>query len=193
MSRLTLSNIQLRSNLLSEEYQREMSRVTVFEFKDIRRRCPYLTPPETMTEMQREQWRQHLFDGEGSVSMDDDERRRAWLERLAENVVGALASLEERPEVEQAFEILCVAEQLADPAMGSLYAAHAAGWRDRARAVLARDEFRPLTPDMINGRLGIILGRSLPETLDKPGGTTTTAALSERSASLTSTVARIGG
>src|SRR5271165_2424941 len=61
MSRLTLSNIQLRSNLLSEDYPREMGRVTVFELKDIRRRNPLLRPPEAMTNAQREQWTRHLF------------------------------------------------------------------------------------------------------------------------------------
>ena len=121
MRRFSLSNLQLRSNLLSMEYQREIRRVTVFEFKNIRERNPNLMSPDNLTEAQRQEWREHLFWGDRSVSMNADDRARAWPELLAEDIPEALAALETRPDLERAFEILIVIELLSSPQIESHY------------------------------------------------------------------------
>jgi len=164
MFRLGLSNLQLRSNLLPEDYQGEykhrlgtkvMHCITVYEIKDIKRRCPLLILE--FTPEQQKEWISGLFDGDTSVSMAECDRARAWLEQLAENMEEALASLEDRADAERAFEVLCGAESLADPRLDSTYAAKAAVWAQRARAILERPEFR-LTPQMIDDRLNEVLG-----------------------------------
>jgi hypothetical protein len=161
MSRFGVSNLQLRSNLLSPEYQREIRRVTVFEFKDIRERNPNLMSPDGLTEAQRQEWREHLFWGDRSVSMDDDDRARAWLELLAEGIPEAVAALETRPDLERAFEILVVTELLSLPQVESHYRTQAQAWGERVRAVLARDEFR-LPRDIIDQKLAGLLGAPVP-------------------------------
>jgi hypothetical protein len=164
MFRLGLSNLQLRSNLLPEDYQGEykhragkriMAVITAHEVKDIWRRNPLLK--DYLTREQHQEWIARLFDGDTSVSMAECDRARAWLEQLAENMEEALASLEDRADAERAFEVLCVAESLADPRLDSTYAAKAAVWAQRARAILERPEFR-LTPQMIDDRLTQALG-----------------------------------
>lgn len=160
MTRLALSNVQLRSNLRSEDYQQEMGLLTVFEVKDIWRRNPMLRAPDALTPRQKEEWKDHLFWGERVVSLEDDDRGRAWLEALAESVEPALEAIEERPTYEEAFELLVVTEQLKAEALGSWYGPRAADWSRRTRAVLARDEFR-LTPAIIDQRLAEILGLSV--------------------------------
>jgi hypothetical protein len=157
MRRFSLSNLQLRSNLLSLEYQHEIRRVTVFEFKNIRERNPNLMSPENLTEAQRQEWRERLFWGDRSVSMSDDDRARAWPELLAEGIPEALVALETRPDLERAFEILIVTELLSSPQMQSHYRTQALAWGERVRAVLARDEFR-LPRDLVDQRLAGLLG-----------------------------------
>jgi hypothetical protein len=155
MRRFSLSNLQLRSNVLSEDYQRQLRRLTVFEIKNIRERNPMLISPDDLTEPQRQEWREHLFWGERSVSLDDDDRRLAWIERVAQALEDAIASLEDRPDVEGTFEILCVTESLTS--LDSHYAVKAEEWGQRARRLLGHTEFR-LSPDMIEERLCEILG-----------------------------------
>jgi len=165
MSRLGLSNLQLRSNLLPEDYQGEyesrsgtkvMALITAFEVKDIWRRNPLLR--DSLNPTQQKEWTARLFDGDISVSMSEYDRRRAWLEQLAERVGEVLASLEDRADLELAFEVLCIAESLAAPSLDSTYAVKAKRWAYRARAILGRAEFR-LTPQMIDDRLTEVLGQ----------------------------------
>jgi hypothetical protein len=149
--------VQLRSNLLSLEYQREICRVTVFEFKNIRERNPNLISPDNLTEAQRREWKEQLFWGDRSVSLSDDDRARAWPELLAEGIPGALAALEARPDIERAFEILIVTELLTSSETDSHYRTQALVWGDRVRAVLARDEFR-LPRDFVDQKLSGLMG-----------------------------------
>jgi len=164
MFRLGLSNLQLRSNLLPEDYQGEykhrpgqkiMAVITAHEVKDIWRRNPLLK--DHLTREQHQERIARLFDGDTGVSMAECDRARAWLEQLAENMEEVLASLEDRADAERAFEVLCVAESLAAPRLDSTYAAKAAVWVQRARAILERPEFR-LTPQMIDDWLTQALG-----------------------------------
>lgn len=155
MTRLRLSNLQLRSNLLSENYQKELRSITPYEVKDIWRRNPMLK--DSLTPKQQKEWTARLFDGDTSVSMSERDRGRAWFEQLAEQVEEVLVSLVDRADVEHTFEVLCVAESLAAPVLDSTYAAKAMEWAQRARAILGRAEFR-LTPQMIDDRLTEALG-----------------------------------
>jgi hypothetical protein len=159
MNRLNLSNLQLRSNLLSTEYQQEMGRLTIFEVKNIwDRTC--LKDPEKLTPEQRQQWTDHLFWGQKRISLEDGDRARAWLEMLAEAVPAAIFEVEGRPDQERAFEILVVVEQLLSPEVDSHYRAQAIDWKKRLMAVLARDEFR-LPSDQVEQRLSELLGRPI--------------------------------
>src|SRR5436190_206410 len=132
MNNLGLSNLQLRSNLLTADYQNEMQRVTVFELKDLLRRLTgfgrWDDHREKLTPQQRQELERSLFWGSTSVSMTDGDRRRAWLEKLAENIETVLVSLEDKADVEQLFEALCVAECLAAQGLDSTYAAKADVW-----------------------------------------------------------------
>ena len=95
MARLHLSNLQLRSNLLTEDYQKEMRAITAFEVKDIWRRNPLLK--DNLTPAQQKEWTSRLFDGDDSVSMAESDRSRAWFKQLAERVGEVLESLEGAP------------------------------------------------------------------------------------------------
>jgi hypothetical protein len=95
-----LSNLELRSNLLSNEYQQEMRRVTVFELRDIYERCPLLRGIRPHTAAQQRELDRSLFWGMQSVSMDDANRRRAWALRLLERLPEVVEALEERPDLE---------------------------------------------------------------------------------------------
>jgi hypothetical protein len=167
MSRFSLSNLHLRSNLLSLDYQQELHRVTVFEVKDTWRRCPLIKDPDRLTPEQRREWTEHLFWGDRSVSLADGDRARAWLEMLAEAIPAAVEELEAQPDLEQAFEILVVTEQLRETEMDSHYRSQAARWGDRVYAVLARDEFR-LSRDLADQRLAELLGRPAPPKRARP-------------------------
>jgi hypothetical protein len=160
MSRMTLSNLQLRSNLLFEDgYQKEMRRVTALEIKDIWDRNPDLK--DGYTPAQQQQKTDSLFYGTSDVRMSDGDRSRAWVELLAQGIEAALTAMEKHPDLERAFEVLCIAEILAAPDLDSTFAAKAAAWAKRVRDVLGRAEFR-LEPGMIDQRLADILGRSPP-------------------------------
>src|SRR5262249_20268605 len=135
-----------------------------FEVKDIWKRNPALKAEDRLTPNQRAEWRNHLFWGRGSVSLEDGDRRRAWAEPLAESLAAAVTELESHPDVERAFEILYITEHLADAGLDSHHADRAAHWGARVRAVLGRAEFR-LTPDLINQRLALVLGAPLAAAL----------------------------
>lgn len=160
MQSLGLSNIQLRSNLLSVDYQQEMSRITAFEIENIWDRNPSLRNPHALDEKQQKQLRDSLFWGDRRVTLDDDDRRRAWGESLAERVEPTLECLESRPTLENAYELLVVTGQLCRADLNSIYRDKAIEWHQRVRAVLARDEFR-LTPEMIDQRLSQFLDLSI--------------------------------
>jgi hypothetical protein len=161
MSRFSLSNLHLRSNLLSLDYQQELARITVFEVKDTWRRCPLIRDPGRLTPEQRREWTDSLFWGDHSVSMADGDRARAWLELLAEALPAAVEELEAQPDLERAFEILVVTEQLRTVEMDSHYRSQGARWGDRVYEVLARDEFR-LPRDLVDQRLAELVGRPAP-------------------------------
>jgi hypothetical protein len=113
--------------------------------------------PDNLTEAQRQEWKEHLFWGDRSVSMNDDDRVRAWPELLAEGIPEELAALETRPDLERAFEILVVTELLSSPQIESHYRTHALAWGERVRAVLARNEFR-LPRELVDQKLAGLLG-----------------------------------
>lgn len=167
MKRFNLSNMQLRSNLLSVDYQEELDRVTVFEVKDTWRRCPLIKDPGRLTPEQRREWTEHLFWGDRSVSLGDGDRARAWLEMLAETIPAAVVQLEAQPDLEQAIEILVVTEQLRATETDSHYRSQATRWGDRVYAILARDEFR-LPRELVDQRLAELLGRPAPSKRAKP-------------------------
>ena len=152
MTSLGLSNIELRSNLLSVNYQREMSRITAFEIKNIWDRNPNLTDHASLTLSQQQELKERLFWGSTKVSLEDNDRSRAWVESLAERVEPALDSLEGHPTLEDAFELLVVTGQMCRAEINSIYREKAIEWHRRVRAVLARDEFH-FTSEMIDQRL----------------------------------------
>jgi hypothetical protein len=153
-----LSNLELRSNLLSNEYQEEMRRVTVFELRDICERNPILRGIRPLTADQEREGDRSLFWGMRSVSMDDGDRHRTWAVRLLERLPGVVEVLEERPDLELAIECLCVAAQVADLGPSDQHAERAASLSKRIYAVLDRPEFR-LTRELVNARVAEILGR----------------------------------
>jgi hypothetical protein len=162
MFRFGLSNLQLRSNLLPEDYQGEYKHrsgkkvavcITAFEVKDIKRRNPLLNLE--LTSEQHEALIESLFWGDTAVTMADNDRHEAWLEQLARNVEEAIVCLEASADVERAFEVLCVAESLA-ALPGSIYGVMTDAAR-QIRSILKRPEFK-LSSEMINDRLTEILG-----------------------------------
>ena len=114
-----------------------------------------------MTQQQQAASTAALFNGDTSVRMADGDRRRAWLELLAERVEDVLDSLEERADLERTFEVLCVTEPLRSSALESTFATKACEWSRRARCILARPEFK-LQLEMIDERLAYVLGEDMP-------------------------------
>jgi hypothetical protein len=157
----TVSNLLVRSNLLSRGYQQEFSLISVFELRDIHGRAPLLginldpSQPNKVSREQRAQWTAHLFWGDRTVGMHDEDRYRAWLELLAESVFGQVAELETQPEEEPAFELLYVTEHL--QRVNSHHASRAAQMSARIRVVLKRDEFG-YSDDQIDSRLRDVTG-----------------------------------
>jgi hypothetical protein len=113
----TIANLHLKSNLMSNDYQREFASVSVFELADIKRRNPLLpiclNPSfyDNVTPAQRRQWDAHLFWGDKQVRMGDVRRLR-WLEAQAAELFASFRELVDRLGEEQAFEILYLAEQV---------------------------------------------------------------------------------
>lgn len=158
----SLSNLLMRSNLLSERYQdrshdrlRELDRISVFEIRDVKRRNPNLIDSERFTEAQKQQWRDSLFWGQSVVTIEDDDRVTVWLEPLTAVAQRAVETLERRPNMEEAFELLYLCEELRQ--VVPAHEAQASEWSQRIRRVLERHEFR-LTPKMIQERLNTIMG-----------------------------------
>lgn len=155
MSRHTLSNLRVRPNLLSENYQQEMLRCSVFELRNIYERNPNLSAPGLSPERQQE-WRESLFWGDSPPPPVET----SWAEHLAGRLSDAVRELEEWPTLEAAFECLLIARQLYWTRSDGPARKEAEDWDRRVCAVLARDEFRH-TPDMIDQRLESILGHKL--------------------------------
>jgi hypothetical protein len=156
MSRLALSNLHVRPNLLSaEHYQQEMMRCSVFELRNINERNPGLVPNPLPTGRQQE-WRDSLFWGDSPPPPVTP----AWAEHLAGGLSEAVRDLEERPTLEAAFECLVLARLLYGTRPDGPAKEAAAEWDRRVCVVLARNEFRH-TPDMIDQRVESILGYRL--------------------------------
>lgn len=176
-----LSNLVLRSNLLSGEYQQEIPRISVLEVKDIWRRNPMLRNEDRLTSRQRQEWTEHLFWGRREAYMKDDGRTHCWIEVLANEMDHAVAALENRPEAEDAFELLVVTEQLRrywrledKPDSTNRVESEFAGkvvevddWNERIRAVLRRPEFH-LSQSHIDDRLNQVLGFPLEPVSERP-------------------------
>lgn len=156
----SVSNLRVKSNLLSNRYQDELGLISVFELRDMRDRtllgidlnpsCPRKVTPEQLS-----QWTSHLFWGDRTISMDDEDRSLAWLELLAEQVFAEVPELEKQPNVEDAFELLYVTDGLQHA--DSHYREEASRMSERIRNVLKRDEFR-YSDDQIDLRLHCIRG-----------------------------------
>jgi len=154
MSRLNLSNLHVRPNLLSaKHYQQEMMKCSVFELRDIKERNPNLF--DGMPLSKQEEWRESLFWGKRPPPIDP-----AWAEKLASGLSEAVRDLEERPTLEAAFECLILARQLHHTRSDGSARTAAAEWDRRVCVVLALDEFRH-THDMIDQRLESVLGYPL--------------------------------
>lgn len=156
MTRLALSNVQVRSNLLAfDTYQEEVPRhCTVWELKDVNSRIP-MDVLAQLPEARREEWRETLFWPLPTPPLAHD-----WTEELATAVPAALDAVEVRPAEEDAFELLVVVRQLYALRTDEGGRAEAEAWHERLVRVLGRDEFR-LTRDMIDDRLTAVLGRRL--------------------------------
>jgi hypothetical protein len=153
---LALSNLRVRSNLLSTNYQHELSIISVFEARDVKRRNPNLGVDHRLTAEQQKAWRDSLYWGQRRVSLAED-GRDAWCESLLGRIPSAIETFEERPQLEDAFELLVVISQLARASVSS-FQQDAVVWERRVRKVLTtRDEFG-FTNDMIDQRLEQFLG-----------------------------------
>jgi hypothetical protein len=156
VSTFTIANLEVREALLClYNYQQNLLEVSVFEWKDIRRRYPNLIQEHMMLPEQREEFRKSLFWGSSTVSMKDDARETGWLVALAETFPGAIGALEAAPEVEAAFEMLYAVDclqQVTNECQGRV-----SEWKERIMAVLLRLEFS-LTRDLIEERLRDLMG-----------------------------------
>lgn len=152
-----LSNLTVKSNVLTRGYQTDLALLSVFELKDIGRRAPLLgisldpSHPHKVTPAQLFQWTQHLFWGERAISMDDDDRWSKWIEVLAQNLGAQVGQLEAHPNEELAFELLYVADKLAH------CDSRAAAACRSIRGILRRDEFG-YSDEEIQSRLVEITG-----------------------------------
>jgi hypothetical protein len=113
----TITNLHVKSNLMSNDYQNEFRNVSVFELADIKHRNPLLpinlNPSfyDNVTLAQRRQWDAHLFWGDKRVRMTETRRLR-WLEAQAVGLFEAFDEIVDRLAEEQGFEILYVTEHL---------------------------------------------------------------------------------
>ena len=94
-------------------------RLSAIELHDIRRRSPLLPisfDPSNflgLTPEQQREWRQRLFWGDSRVSMDDENRRLAWLERYASTMFHSLPATLTELDSEAIFERAFIAAELA--------------------------------------------------------------------------------
>ena len=113
----TIANLIVKSNLLTQEYQCEVSRVSAFELEDIKRRNPLLsfdldpTSYAGVTPAQRRQWDRRLWWGGRPIRLTEA-RWLDWLEAQAVSLAEHLETIAGHIEEEQAFEILYLVEQL---------------------------------------------------------------------------------
>src|SRR4051812_13019728 len=94
MSKLGLSNLVYRSNLLLGDFDNEMPRITILELKDSWGRLGWSRWDDrrnSLTAKQQQDLEATLFWGSTSVGLDDGDRCRAWVEQLAEKMEGTLA------------------------------------------------------------------------------------------------------
>ncbi len=157
MTRLALSNVQVRSNLLAfDTYQEDLPRhCTVWELKDVNGRIP-MDVLAQLPEARRGEWREALFWPLPTPPLALD-----WAEELVAGIPPAIDALEQRPSEEEAFELLVLVRQLFAMRTEEHGRAEATDWYDRVMRVLGRDEFK-LTRDMAEQRLTMVLGRTLP-------------------------------
>lgn len=158
MSRLSLSNLSVRANLLSREYQSEYDCCSVFELRDIDRRNERLDVMVRLSPAHREEWRSSL---EWGTRLRPQLNPR-WPEGLAQTLRDDLPRLEQRPDLEAVFEALVVARQLYAVRPTGPAQDEAADWDRRLCALLTgRHEFR-LTRELIDDRLEQVIGERLP-------------------------------
>ena len=157
MSPLSLSNVQVRSNLLPfDTFMEDMYlQCTIWELKDIDARIPDDVKTK-LPDAKLDEWREMLF-----WPLPTPERDPAWPEEFAAAIPAALAAAELRPSEEDAFELLVVVRQLYATRTEATGRAEAADWYVRLLAVLGRDEFK-LTRDVIEHRLADVFGERLP-------------------------------
>src|SRR5262245_4020059 len=136
MSRLKLSNLNVRPNLLAaEHYQREMLRCSVFELRNINERNPGLVP-NPLPAARRPVWRFSPFWGDSPPPVAPP-----WAQHLAGGVAETVRELEERPTLEGCFACLVLPRLLYTTRRDGSEKAPAAGWDRRVCDLLARDEF----------------------------------------------------
>ena len=171
MNRLSLSNLHVRPNLLSESNcQKEMMRCSIFELRDIKTRTDLV--PDPLPAEKQQEWRESLFWGDSPPPPVPN----TWAEHLAGSLADAVHELEERPTLEVAFECLVIAREVYNTRPNGPLRLAAAELNWRICVVLARDEFRH-TPDMIDQRVESILGRRLLAPI-RPVGVPTVPAIS---------------
>lgn len=157
----TSSNLVVCPNVLRvDDYQRRVPGLSVFEWRDIRKRNPNLIQEHQMTPAQCDEWRASLFWGQSRVGMADDGRATRWLLTLVDRVPTVLDALELRPDEEQAFELLYLASSLLEIPGGHQGAA--LQWRNRLVAVLLRPEFH-LRPEIVEERVQQFMGQDSGE------------------------------
>jgi hypothetical protein len=157
----SLSNLRLVPNLLREDYPPIFPRLSAMELYDIHRRnsnLPISFNPsdyQGLTAQQQSEYRQRLFWGDRSVSLDDEDRWVAWLELFARSALPCLRDTGRELDEEQLFELLYVAAELGrsrSPQVGQ--ARDAVGL---LCGVLKADRFG-YTDEQIQGRLRQLLG-----------------------------------
>jgi hypothetical protein len=153
-----LSNLKVRPNLLlKDDYQTRLYECTAYEIEDVWRRNSNLRDPARLSRNQKDYNERRLFFGDRSVEMDLA-RRDGLVKSLADQMDKAIAQVEERPDFEEAVELLVATRWATQEGVDNV----PGDWETRLRAVLTRDEFR-LTPDILSERLALILGESVPE------------------------------
>ena len=112
-----LSNVHVSANVLPGRYQEHFAQVSATDLYDIMRRCPLVgisfdTVTGTLTPQQRAEWQAHLFWGDRSVSMAEEDRNTLWVLGLAERVFPSWSRERKSLDVEGAFEWLWLCTQL---------------------------------------------------------------------------------
>lgn len=148
-TKISLSNLTVRSNLLSDDYQVEILLCSVFELRDTARRCENLDLKSRLSPIQKQEWRQSLFWGEPVRVIRTD-----WATDFLKDLEESIQLLEESPDVEAVFECLVVLNYLD----GTISEKEV--WLERLHKVLERPEFE-MTAELIEERLSEIVGRRI--------------------------------